>query len=138
MIHRPHGIFLDSTPLGEIVSRSHRMQAWLTGAQRTDSTLYTSAANLAEVASGAHGDAVLRQALKWIRVVPTDQQIGLTAGRLRNHAAQLRRKPRDLTIDSIVAATALGLTGPVLLLTHDPGDMNLLLEGSSVQVVPLN
>jgi hypothetical protein len=46
------------------------------------------------------------------------------AGRLLGHSGG-----RHMTVDAIVAATALTMPKPVALLTGDPGDLERLLEG---------
>ncbi len=61
-------------------------------------------------------------------------QIGYDAGRLRATAVLTRRKPRDLTVDAVVAATALTLPGPTIILTADAGDLRRLLDGTAVRV----
>lgn len=64
-----------------------------------------------------------------------DDTIGYRAGALRAAAATRRKKPRDLTVDALVAATAVGLTGPVAVLTADVADLQLLLAGTNVKLV---
>ena len=60
--------------------------------------------------------------------------IGYRAGQLRATAVRVRRKRRDLTVDAIVAATALTLPAPVVVLTSDPEDLRLLLAGTRIAV----
>lgn len=134
MIARPHSILLDSDALSSLVAGERRMQAWASVARHTDSVLYASTAVLAEVADGSARDANLRRIIKAIRFIEVSLEIGLAAGRLRATAATNRRKPRDLTVDSLVAATALGLPGPVVVLTSDPADFGLLLVDTGIKV----
>ncbi len=61
-------------------------------------------------------------------------QIGYRAGSLRARASVARRKPRDLTVDAVVAATALVLPGPTIVLTSEQSDLGLLLAGTAVRV----
>lgn len=75
--------------------------------------------------------------VKAIRLVEVTERIGFAAGRLRGAASPVRRKPRDLTVDAVVAATALALPPPVVVLTSDPGDLRLLLGGTPVRVEPI-
>lgn len=39
-----------------------------------------------------------------------------------------------MTVDAVVAATALGLPGPTIVLTSVPTDLRLLLHGTDVRV----
>ena len=61
-------------------------------------------------------------------------EIGYRAGALRASAATSRRKARDHTLDSLVAATAISLRAPVLVLTSDPADLRLLLSDTDIRV----
>ncbi len=111
------------------------MQAWAEVARRTDSTLHASTVTLAEVSDGTQRDVRIRRALKAVRLIEVTDSIGFTAGALRARAASRRRKARDLTVDAIVAATAGALMPPVVVLTSDVTDLELLLAGTDVQVV---
>jgi predicted nucleic acid-binding protein len=93
-----------------------------------------SAITLAEVTDGTARDARVRRAAKALRVEEATAEIGHDAGRLRAGAASPRRKARDMTVDAVVAATALALRGPVVVLTADDGDLDLLLDGTPVKV----
>lgn len=89
---------------------------------------------LAEVTDGSARDAGVRRAAEALRVEPVTEEIGHGAGRLRAAAAASRRKARDMTVDAVVAATALALRGPVVVLTADDGDLDLLLADTRVKV----
>ncbi|GAA1145292.1 hypothetical protein GCM10009630_49960 [Kribbella jejuensis] len=110
------------------------MHAWATVARRTDSILYTSTITLAEVTDGTARDVAVRRTAKAVRLEPVSEPIGYQAGALRAGAAARRRKPRDLTVDAVVAATALMLPPPVVVLTSDQSDLRLLLTGTPVLV----
>lgn len=103
-------------------------------ARRTDSILYASTATLVEVTDGRLRDARVRRAVKALRLREVTEAIGFRAGGLRAGAVASRSKPRDLTVDSIVAATALELPPPVVVLTSDVGDLRLLLSDSAIRV----
>lgn len=135
MIVRPHAFLLDAEALSGLALGERAMQAWATMVRRTDSTLHASTITLTEVTDGRTRDAAVRRIVKAVRLVDVTEQIGFAAGRLRAGAISARRKPRDLTIDAVVAATALALPSPVVVLTSDPGDLRLLLAGTSVLVV---
>lgn len=134
MIVRPHSILLDGEALSALATDARSMQAWATVARRTDSTLYASTVTLAEVADGTARDANIRRVAKAIRLTEVTEEIGYHAGRLRATATPHRRKPRDLTIDALVAATALTLPAPIVILTSDPADLDLLVAGTSVKI----
>lgn len=109
------------------------MQAWATFAKRSDSVIFASCLTLAEVIDGTARDVGVRRAAKAVRVLDVSSEIGYRAGQLRASAAASRRKHRDLTVDAVVAATALTLPTPVVVLTSDPEDLRLLLAGHDVR-----
>ncbi|HWC24635.1 MAG TPA: PIN domain-containing protein [Flexivirga sp.] len=137
MIHRPQSILLDAEALSALALSERRMQAWAEVARRTDSIFHASAATLAEVTDGTPRDARIRQAAKVVRLVEVDAAIGYRAGALRAGATTRRKKARDLTIDAIVAATALELVEPVVVLTSDVADLELLLGDTDVKVLAI-
>ncbi|WP_395729026.1 PIN domain-containing protein [Nakamurella sp.] len=134
MIVRPHSFLLDAEALSALAVADRRMQAWATVARRSGSSLHASTLTLAEVTDGRGRDAAVHRVAKALRLVEVTEQIGFAAGRLRAAAATARRKPRDLTVDAVVAATALVLTSPVVVLTSDPRDLRLLLSETTVRV----
>ena len=134
MIARPHSILLDAEALSALAENDRRIQVWMLVARRTDSILYASTATLVEVTDGSLRDARVRRAVKALRLREVTEAIGFRAGGLRSGAVASRSKPRDLTVDSIVAATALELPPPVVVLTSDVGDLRLLLADSSIRV----
>lgn len=134
MIVRPQSILLDADAFSALANGEKRMLAWAEAARRTDSTFYASTATLAEVTDGTPRDARVRRAMNALRLVDVDAKIGYQAGTLRSGAMRSRRKARDLTVDALVAATATGLTAPVVVLTSDADDLRLLLSGRDVTV----
>lgn len=134
MIIRPHSILLDAEALSAISRDDRSMQAWATFAKRSDSVLYVSCLTLTEVTDGTARDAAVRRVSKAARLVDVNQDIGYRAGQLRATAAVSRRKHRDLTVDAMVAATAVTLPRPVVVLTSDPDDLRLLLDGHDVRI----
>lgn len=111
------------------------MQPWAEVARRTDSILHVSAATLAATTDGTPRDAAVRRAAKaLVRVVDVDSAVGFQAGVLRAQATRGRRKARDLTVDALVAATAVGLVPPVTVVTSDADDLRLLLADHDVKV----
>lgn len=95
--------------------------------------MYASCLTLAEVTDGTAGDVAVRRAVKAVRLVDVGAEIGCRAGQLRAVAAASRRKHRDLPVDAVVAATALTLPMPVVVLTSDAEDLRLLLAGENVR-----
>lgn len=134
MIVRPHSILLDAEAVSALAGDDRSMQAWATFAKRSDSVIYASSLTLAEVTDGSARDVAVRRAVKAVRLVDVGQDVGYRAGLLRVTAAGSRRKHRDLTVDAVVAATALTLPVPVVVLTSDPEDLRLLLAGRDVRV----
>jgi len=134
MIARPHSVLLDAEALSALARDDRSMQAWATFAKRSDSVIYASCLTLAEATDGSARDVAVRRAVKAVRLVDVGPEIGYSAGRLRATASASRRKHRDLTVDSVVAATALTLPMPVVVLTSDLGDLRLLLAGHDVRI----
>ena len=89
---------------------------------------------LAEAADGTARDVAVQRAVKAVRLVDVGPEVGYRAGELRSAAVRTRRKHRDLTVDTVVAATALTLPTPVVVLTSDPEDLGLLLAGHDIRV----
>lgn len=105
------------------------------GRRRTDSSLHVSDVTVAEATDGTARDAAIRRTTKALRLEPVTEEVGYQAGALRAAAVGGRRKAHDLTVDAVVAATALTLPRPAVVLTSDPADLELLLADSDhVQV----
>ena len=134
MTPRPHAIVLDAHALTGLAEESKELLAWAVWAKRSDSSFYVSTLTLAETTDGSARDARIRREVKMVNVVPVTEQIGYAAGRLRARAAKVRKKPRDLTVDAVVAATAMSLCPPVVVLTCDKPDLDLLLDDTGVTV----
>jgi len=134
MIAVPHSIVLDAQALSLYAESSAAMYPWIAAALRTNSTLHISTVTLAETTDGTARDANVRRVVKNMNRIHVSESIAYEAGRLRAKAIGSRRKPRDVTIDALVASTALSLRPPVIVLTSDEYDMTLLLEGTGVHV----
>jgi predicted nucleic acid-binding protein len=74
---------------------------------------------------GAPRDAAVHRVLARIAVVPVTAAIARRAGELLGTTGLPGHR---CAIDAVVAATALDLERPVVLLTSDPDDMNRLVE----------
>jgi len=132
---QPFSVLLDSHALSELASDAATMRTWAALVRRTRSEMYVSTVTITEVTDGTPRDANVRRTLKSINApIPPSEPVAFAAGRLRAAATGGRRKPRDLTVDAIVAATALTLRPPVVVLTSDKPDLDLLLTGTDVEV----
>ena len=129
---------LDAGAMSAVASGDRDALPWLEAARQSDSVLYVSTVTLVEVTDGSARDANVRRSLGAVRAVPVSEGIGFTAGRLRRQAAASPPKARDLTVDAIVAATALSVPGPVVVLTSDTGDLRLLLQDTPVHIASLS
>ncbi len=67
----------------------------------------------------------MHRVLSRITVVPVTAQIARRAGELLGATGLSGHR---CAIDAVVAAIALGLERPIVLLTSDPDDMNRLVE----------
>jgi predicted nucleic acid-binding protein len=78
---------------------------------------------LAQVHRGGHDRAHIDRVLKAVNgLLPTSEQVARRAGEL-----QAKTSTSD-AVDAIVAAEGL-MSAPALILTTDPADISLLLEG---------
>ena len=123
-------ILLDAHGLSSLADEAKSMREWVAWAIRTGSEFHISALTLAETTDGTPRDTRVRREAKALVIDPVTPDIGYRAGALRAKAA----KPRDLTVDAIIAATALTLRTPVVVLTSDKPDFDLLLEGTGIFV----
>lgn len=105
----------------------------LTATLRNDHRLVVPSIVLAEVMNGSAADAAIWNVVKRIPIVAVDAKIAARAGALRTKAHAVRRKPRDLTVDAVVASIAMEVT-PSVVVTSDPGDIALLVDGHDIAV----
>jgi predicted nucleic acid-binding protein len=84
-----------------------------------------SAITLTEVLRGGSRDAAAHRVLSRITVLPVTSEIARRAGELLGTTGLSGHR---CAIDAVVAATALELERPVVLLTSDPDDMTALTE----------
>jgi predicted nucleic acid-binding protein len=121
-------LLLDASALSRLARNDVAIQPWLAVAAAQQAVMYVSAATLAESVDGTPRDAAVHRVVKTeTKCEAVTDTIGYEAGRLRARAASSRRKPRELTVDALVVATACTLPRPVVILTSDTGDMDLLL-----------
>lgn len=126
-------LILDSEAVSALAEKRKGMAERLAAAQQADHRVLIPTAVLAEVATGAPSDAAIWHVLGKIPTLDLPQGVAMRAGALRTRAQRLRRKMRDLTVDAIVAATAVELA-PSVVITSDRADLELLVEGFDVKV----
>jgi predicted nucleic acid-binding protein len=134
----PRSVLLDAEAVSAYAAGSVTVFPLVAAARRAGATLCASSATLAEATDGSARDAVVRRAMRAVETRPVTDEIGYRAGALRARSAASRKKPRALTVDALVAATALTLPSPVVVLTSDPDDMVSLLDDSHVVVEPVS
>lgn len=126
-------LILDSEAVSALAQKRKGMAERLAAAQQADHRVLVPAVVLAEVATGAPTDAAIWHVLGRIPTLDLPEGVAMRAGALRARAERVRRKRRDLTVDAIVAATAVELA-PSVVLTADTSDVELLVDGFDVKV----
>jgi predicted nucleic acid-binding protein len=118
-------VVLDSEGLSKLAAGDARVRGYLDSARARRARVAVSAITLTETLRGGPRDAALHRVLSRITVVPVTAQIARQAGELLGATGLSSHR---CAIDAVVAATALGLERPIVLLTSDPDDMNRLVE----------
>lgn len=126
-------LILDSEAVSALAEKRPGMAERLAAAQQADHRVLIPAVVLAEVAKGAPNDAAIWHLLGRIPTLDLPEGVAMRAGALRARAERVRRKKRDLTVDAIVAATAVELA-PSVVITADKSDLELLVDGFDVKV----
>jgi predicted nucleic acid-binding protein len=118
-------LVLDSEGLSKLAAGDARAHAYLDSARARRVRVAASAITLTEVLRGGPRDAAVHRVLSRITIVPVTTQIARRAGELLGATGLSGHRCAN---DAVVAATALGLERPIVLLTSDPDDMNRLVE----------
>ncbi|MEO3861062.1 PIN domain-containing protein [Acrocarpospora sp. B8E8] len=118
-------LVLDSEGLSKLASGDPRVRAYQEVARNRGARVVVSAITLTEVLRGGARDALVHRVLARVVKVPVTEEIARRAGELLGAAGLSGHR---CAIDAVVAATALDLPRPVILLTSDPDDMNQLTE----------
>lgn len=118
-------LVLDSEGLSKLAAGDARARAYLDSALARRTQVAVSAITLTETLRGGSRDATVHRVLARITVVPVTAQIARRAGELLGVTGLSGHR---CAIDAVVAATALGLERPIVLLTSDPDDLNRLVE----------
>jgi predicted nucleic acid-binding protein len=118
-------LVLDSEGLSRLAAGDDRARAYLDSARARRARVAVSAITLTETLRGGPRDATVHRVLSRITVVPVTTQLARRAGELLGATGLSGHR---CAIDAVVAATALGLERPNVLLTSDPDDMNKLVD----------
>jgi len=125
--HRVAGgsLVLDAEGLSKLARGDARVRGYLDSARARGAKVAVSAVTLTEALRGGPRDAAVHRVLARITIVPVTAAIARRAGELLGTAGLSGHR---CAIDAVVAATALDLERPVVLLSSDPDDMNRLVE----------
>lgn len=118
-------LVLDSEGLSKLAAGDARARAHLDTARARRARVAVSAITLTEALRGGARDAAVHRVLSRITVVPVTAEIARRAGELPGATGLSGHR---CAIDAVVAATALELERPVVLLTSDPDDLSRLVE----------
>jgi predicted nucleic acid-binding protein len=118
-------LVLDAEGLAKLAAGDARVRGYLDSVRTRGARVAVSAVTVTEVLRGGPRDAAVHRVLARITVVPVTAAIARRAGELLGTTGLSGHR---CAIDAVVAATALDLERPVVLLTSDPDDMNRLVE----------
>lgn len=118
-------LVLDSEGLSKLATGDAVARAHLATAVARRARVAVSAITLTEVLRGSSRDGAVYRVLSRITVVPVSPEIARRAGELLGATGLSGHR---CAIDAVVAATALALERPVVLLTSDPDDLSRLVE----------
>jgi predicted nucleic acid-binding protein len=117
-------LLLDAGAVLAIVRDKQQVRRWIEHADGLGVDPAVSLVTVAEVFRDRPAAARVQWVLSRLDKEPVTLGHAWDAGRLLGHSGG-----RGMTVDAIVAATALRMAKPVALLTSDPGDLERLLEG---------
>ncbi|MBC6465223.1 PIN domain-containing protein [Actinomadura alba] len=118
-------LVLDSEGLSKLAAGDPRARAYLETARARRARVVVSAITLTEVLRGGSRDARVHQVLSRVTTLPVTPELARRAGELLGSTGLTGHR---FAIDSVVAATALEMACPVVLLTSDPDDLSRLVE----------
>jgi predicted nucleic acid-binding protein len=120
-------LILDSEGLSKLAAGDALARAHLDIARSRRARVVVSAITLTEVLRGGWRDAGVHRVLSRINILPVTSEIARRAGELLGKTGLSGHRCAN---DAVVAATALALGRPVVLLTSDPDDLATLTEES--------
>lgn len=118
-------LILDSEGLSKLAAGDARARAYLDTARVRRARVVVSAITLAEVLRGGPRDVAVHRVLSRVVTLPVSAELGRLAGELLGATGLSGHR---CAIDSVVAATALAVARPAVLLTSDPDDLSRLVE----------
>ena len=118
-------LVLDSEGLSRLAVGDARARGYFDSARERGARVAVSAITLTETLRGGPRDAVVHQVLSRITVVPVTAAIARRAGELLGATGPSGHR---CAIDAVVAATALEMERPIVLLTSDSDDLTKLTE----------
>jgi predicted nucleic acid-binding protein len=118
-------LVLDAEGLFKLAAGDARTRGYLDSARHRGARVAVSAITLTEVLRGGSRDAAVRRVLARVVVISVTEAIARRAGELPGATGLSGHR---CAIDAVVAATALEMERPVVLLTSDPEDLNKLVE----------
>jgi len=118
-------LVLDAEGLSKLAAGDARTRGYLDSARNRGARVAVGAITLTEALRGGSRDAAVHRVLARIIVISVNEGIARRAGELLGAAGLSGHR---CAIDAVVAATALAMDRPVVLLTSDPDDLNKLVE----------
>jgi len=118
-------IVLDCEGLSKLAAGDQRARGYLDSAREKSARVAVSAITLTEVLRGSSRDAPVHRVLSRITIAPVTEAIARRAGELLGTTGLSGHR---CAIDAVVAATALEMERPILLLTSDLDDLSKLVE----------
>jgi predicted nucleic acid-binding protein len=118
-------LILDSEGLSKLAAGDKLARGYLETAIARRARVAVSAITLTEVLRGDKRDAAVHRVLSRITIVPVTPEIARRAGELLGATGLSGHR---CAIDAVVAATALVMERPAVLLTSDLDDLSRLVE----------
>ena len=118
-------LVLDAEGLSKLAAGDARTRGYLDSARNRGARVAVSAITLTEALRGGPRDTAVHRVLSRITVIAVTEAIARRAGELLGTTGLSGHR---CAIDAVVAATALNMERPAILLTSDPDDLNKLVE----------
>jgi predicted nucleic acid-binding protein len=118
-------LVLDAEGLSKLAAGDARTRGYLDSARNRGARVAVSTITLTEALRGGPRDTAVHRVLSRITVIVVTEAIARRAGELLGTTGLSGHR---CAIDAVVAATALDMERPAILLTSDPDDLNKLVE----------